>query len=99
MDNEEAISIPNASDQAAVVEHAFEQFFTAVTCKSILSSFYQLLDVTGLRHANHLTVYPHLKEQLKTYWKAQALWAKLDKRASNRDYGRGKICSNTRVSN
>lgn len=31
-------------------------------------------------------------------WKAQALWAKFDKRASHKCYNRGKACPNTRVS-
>ena len=86
------------NDHASLVEAAFDQFFTAVTCKSILSSFQQLLDVTGLRHVDHCNFYTRLKEQLKSSWKAQSLWAKLDKRAAHRDYGRGRACANTKVS-
>nr|KAG5694857.1 hypothetical protein BaRGS_028785 [Batillaria attramentaria] len=89
--------MPDVVKEQAAVEQAFDQFFTAVTCKSILSSFHQLLDVTGLRHADHRTFYAQLKEKLKSSWKAQSLWAKLDKRASHRDYGRGKICADTNV--
>lgn len=85
-------------DHTLDVEQAFDQFFTALTCKSILSSFHQLLDVTGLRHADHRNFYTRLKEQLRNSWKAQALWAKLDKRASHRDYGHGRACADTKVS-
>ena len=40
--------------------------------------------------------YPKLKTNLKT-WKAQALWTKLDKKASHKCYNRGKVCQGTRV--
>ena len=40
--------------------------------------------------------YPKLKAKLKT-WKAQALWAKYDKRAAHKCYNRGKACAGTRV--
>ena len=40
--------------------------------------------------------YPKLKTNLKT-WKAQALWTKLDKKASQKCYNRGKVCQGTRV--
>ena len=82
---------------SSLVETAFDQFFTAVTCKSILASFQHLLDVTGLRHAEHGRFYPSLKAQLQSSWKAQSLWAKLDKRAAHRDYARGKVCADTKV--
>ena len=86
------------NEHASLVEAAFDQFFTAVTCKSILSSFQQLLDVTGLRHVDHCEFYTRLKEQLRSSWKAQSLWAKLDKRAAHRDYNRGRACKDTKVS-
>ena len=40
--------------------------------------------------------YPKLKAKLNT-WKAQALWTKLDKRAAQKCYNRGKACQGTRV--
>ena len=40
--------------------------------------------------------YPKLKTNLKT-WKAQALWTKLDKKAGQKCYNRGKVCQGTRV--
>ncbi|CAL1537118.1 unnamed protein product, partial [Lymnaea stagnalis] len=84
-------------DIGASCEHVFDQFVTAVTCKTILSSFHQLLDLTGLRHANHSNFYEQLKVKLKGSWKAQSLWAKIDKRASHRDYKKQKACSDMRV--
>ncbi|XP_020307675.2 protein-methionine sulfoxide oxidase mical3a isoform X3 [Oncorhynchus kisutch] len=38
--------------------------------------------------------YHTLKERL-SYWKANALWAKLDKRAAHHEYGKGRVCANT----
>ncbi|XP_012938607.1 protein-methionine sulfoxide oxidase mical3b [Aplysia californica] len=87
----------NEDDLGASVEHVFDQFVTAVTCKSVLSSFHQLLDLTGLRHADHSHFYQSLKAKLKGSWKAQSLWTKLDKRASHRDYKRGQACKDIRV--
>ena len=78
-------------------EHVFDQFVTACTCKSILTSFSQLLDVTGLRHVDHSTFYPRLKAELRGSWRAQSLWARLDKRWSHREYKAGLACANTKV--
>ncbi|KAK0053519.1 protein-methionine sulfoxide oxidase MICAL2-like isoform X1 [Biomphalaria pfeifferi] len=78
-------------------EQIFDQFISAVTCKSILTSFNQLLDVTELRHADHRHFYATLKTKLKGSWKAQNLWAKLDKRASHRDYKKQQACANMKV--
>lgn len=86
------------ADLSASCDHVFDQFVTAVTCKAILTSFNQLLDLTGLRHASHTQFYEKLKSKLKGSWKAQNLWAKLDKRAAHRDYKKGQACSNMRVS-
>ena len=58
----------------------------------------QLLDVTGLRHADHSSLYAKLKDELKHSWKARSLWSKLDKRAAHRDYGHGRACIGTSVS-
>ncbi|BFZ09664.1 hypothetical protein BsWGS_12701 [Bradybaena similaris] len=85
------------ADLSASCDHVFDQFVTAVTCKAILTSFNQLLDLTGLRHASHTQFYEKLKSKLKGSWKAQNLWAKLDKRAAHRDYKKGQACSNMRV--
>lgn len=85
-------------DVGASCEHVFDQFVTAVTCKTILSSFQQLLDLTGLRHADHRHFYEKLKAKLKGSWKAQSLWVKLDKRAAHRDYAKQQSCADMKVS-
>ncbi|GFN80911.1 [F-actin]-methionine sulfoxide oxidase mical3 [Plakobranchus ocellatus] len=87
----------NTLSVAASREHVFDQFVTACTCKSILSSFSHLLDVTGLRHADHASFYTRLKTELQGSWRAQSLWARLDKRWAHREYKAGMACSNTRV--
>ncbi|XP_059153847.1 protein-methionine sulfoxide oxidase mical3a-like isoform X1 [Physella acuta] len=84
-------------DVGASCEHVFDQFVTAVTCKTILSSFQQLLDLTGLRHADHRHFYEKLKAKLKGSWKAQSLWVKLDKRAAHRDYAKQQSCADIKV--
>lgn len=86
------------SDVNASCEQVFDQFVTAATCKAILTSFHQLLEVTGLRQGDHAHFSEILKSKLKGSWKAQNLWLKLDKRAAHKDYSKGQACSNKRVS-
>lgn len=93
----ESKSPSSTLSMAASREHVFDQFVTACTCKSILSSFSQLLDVTGLRHVEHSTFYPRLKAELRGSWRAQSLWARLDKRWAHREYKAGMACANTKI--
>ncbi|KAK3096429.1 hypothetical protein FSP39_000031 [Pinctada imbricata] len=74
----------------------FDNFLKASTCKSILHTFHQLCDEIGLKHTHHHHFYRHLSSRL-TSWKAQWLWAKLNKRQSLKEYRRGEACRNTRV--
>ena len=82
---------------SVVVEQAFDAFSGAVTCKAIMTSFDHLLDVTGLRHVDHRRLYFCLQDQLKHSWRAQSLWAKIDKRAGHRDYAQQRLCKDTKV--
>ncbi|KAI4537644.1 hypothetical protein MG293_012507 [Ovis ammon polii] len=50
------------------------------------------LDLDPLDHRNF---YSKLKSKVTT-WKAKALWYKLDKRGSHKEYKRGKSCMNTK---
>ncbi|XP_067675060.1 F-actin-monooxygenase MICAL3-like isoform X3 [Haliotis asinina] len=74
----------------------FDQFISAVTCKSILGTFHDLCDSLGLTNTDHRNFYKQLKSKL-TSWKAKSLWTKLDKRASHRDYRKMEACPNTKV--
>ena len=41
--------------------------------------------------------YPRLKAKLSSHWKAQAVWAKFDKRAGHKVYKGGRVCAGQRV--
>ena len=41
--------------------------------------------------------YPRLKAKLSSHWKAQAVWAKFDKRAGHKVYKSGRVCAGQRV--
>eukprot|EP00106_Octopus_bimaculoides_P005041 XP_014772483.1 PREDICTED: protein-methionine sulfoxide oxidase MICAL3-like isoform X3 [Octopus bimaculoides] len=74
----------------------FDQFVNAGTCKSILHTFQLLCDALDIKQTDHRHFYRRLKLRL-TSWKAQSLWAKLDKRASHKEYRKGEACTNTKV--
>ncbi|XP_018417598.1 PREDICTED: protein-methionine sulfoxide oxidase MICAL3 [Nanorana parkeri] len=73
----------------------FDRFVQASTCKGTLKSFQELCDHLELKPRDYRSFYPKLKSKLN-YWKAKALWSKLDKRGSHKDYKKGKACSNTK---
>ncbi|XP_072256106.1 F-actin-monooxygenase MICAL3 isoform X15 [Pyxicephalus adspersus] len=73
----------------------FDRFVQATTCKGTLKSFQELCDYLELKPRDYRSFYPKLKSKLN-YWKAKALWSKLDKRGSHKDYKKGKACSNTK---
>ncbi|XP_028813345.1 protein-methionine sulfoxide oxidase mical3a isoform X28 [Denticeps clupeoides] len=73
----------------------FDRFVGATTCKGTLKAFQELCDFLELRPTDTRIFYHKLKSRLN-YWKAKALWAKLDKRASHKDYKKGRACANTK---
>uniref|UniRef100_A0A2I3SZI2 F-actin monooxygenase n=1 Tax=Pan troglodytes TaxID=9598 RepID=A0A2I3SZI2_PANTR len=75
----------------------FDRFVQATTCKGTLKAFQELCDHLELKPKDYRSFYHKLKSKLN-YWKAKALWAKLDKRGSHKDYKKGKACANTKVS-
>nr|XP_055171344.1 F-actin-monooxygenase MICAL3 isoform X3 [Nyctereutes procyonoides] len=80
------------------VNHAhvlFDRFVQATTCKGTLRAFQELCDHLELKPKDYRSFYHKLKSKLN-YWKAKALWAKLDKRGSHKDYKKGKACTNTK---
>ncbi|XP_056373892.1 F-actin-monooxygenase MICAL3 isoform X1 [Hyla sarda] len=73
----------------------FDRFVQATTFKGTLKSFQELCDYLELKPRDYRSFYHKLKSKLN-YWKAKALWSKLDKRGSHKEYKKGKACSNTK---
>ncbi|XP_023714226.1 protein-methionine sulfoxide oxidase mical3a isoform X4 [Cryptotermes secundus] len=82
--------------EIALASDVFDQFCNSSTLKSILGHHRQLCELLRIKPTVFPHFYPKLKAKLRS-WKAQALWAKFDKRASHKCYNRGKACPNTRV--
>ncbi|KAJ8016962.1 hypothetical protein DPEC_G00012840 [Dallia pectoralis] len=70
----------------------FDRFVQAQTCKEVQRNFSELCQHLQLDPGQYQSFYTKLKESLN-YWKAKALWVKLDKRAQHADYEQGKICA------
>ncbi|XP_072419498.1 F-actin-monooxygenase mical1-like isoform X5 [Chiloscyllium punctatum] len=77
------------------VHSLFDKFLQGKTCKETLSLFHELCHVLHLDPADYRSFYQKLKGSLN-YWKAKALWVKLDKRASHPNYEQGQACANTK---
>ncbi|XP_074774579.1 F-actin-monooxygenase MICAL2 isoform X11 [Athene noctua] len=73
----------------------FENFVQASTCKGTIQAFNILTRQLELDPVDNRNFYTKLKSRVTT-WKAKALWNKLDKRASHKEYKRGKSCMNTK---
>ncbi|RVE72265.1 hypothetical protein OJAV_G00060090 [Oryzias javanicus] len=73
----------------------FDGFVQASTCKGTLKAFQELCDHLEVKPTEHRVFYHKLKSKLN-YWKAKALWTKLDKRASQKEYKKGRACANTK---
>ncbi|XP_024147952.1 F-actin-monooxygenase mical1 isoform X2 [Oryzias melastigma] len=85
-----------ANQESANASHAtFDLFIQAKTCQEVKQHFSELCVQLKLDPKDYRTFYTKLKERLN-YWKAKALWSKLDKRASHEDYQQGKACSNNK---
>ncbi|GAA6216708.1 protein-methionine sulfoxide oxidase mical1-like [Lates japonicus] len=82
-----------ASQEPLNPSHAtFDLFIQAKTCKEVKHYFAELCKQLDINPKDFSTFYIKLKERLN-YWKAKALWTKLDKRASHEDYQQGKACT------
>ncbi|XP_039520381.1 protein-methionine sulfoxide oxidase mical3a isoform X1 [Pimephales promelas] len=73
----------------------FDRFVQATTFKGTLKAFQELCDFLELKPNEYRVFYHKLKSKLN-YWKAKALWAKLDKRASHKEYKKGRACANAK---
>ena len=50
-----------------------------------------------MNHLQFPSFYPRIKAKLSSHWKAQAVWAKFDKRAGHKVYKGGRVCAGQRV--
>ncbi|KAM4734473.1 protein-methionine sulfoxide oxidase mical3a isoform 36-T39 [Anableps anableps] len=73
----------------------FDNFVQATTCKGTLKAFQELCEHLEVKPSEHRIFYHKLKSKLN-YWKAKALWVKLDKRACQKEYKKGRACANTK---
>lgn len=78
------------------VHGLFDAFVQAATCRETLKAFQELCAKLNLHPGGQPQFYHTLRNRLH-YWKAKALWAKLDKRAGQKEYMRGHACANTTV--
>ncbi|XP_026223575.1 F-actin-monooxygenase mical1 [Anabas testudineus] len=70
----------------------FDLFVQAQSCKDVKHLFAELCSQLNINPKDFRSFYPKLKERLN-YWKAKALWTKLDKRACHADYQQGRVCT------
>ncbi|XP_010224762.1 PREDICTED: protein-methionine sulfoxide oxidase MICAL2, partial [Tinamus guttatus] len=85
----------NDDEKYSQAGQTFENFVQASTCKGTLQAFNILTRQLELDPLDNRNFYTKLKSRVTT-WKAKALWNKLDKRASHKEYKRGKSCMNTK---
>ncbi|XP_070130881.1 F-actin-monooxygenase MICAL2 isoform X2 [Equus caballus] len=85
----------NEDEKQTQAGQIFENFVQASTCKGTLQAFNILTRHLDLDPLDHRNFYSKLKSKV-TSWKAKALWYKLDKRGSHKEYKRGKSCMNTK---
>ncbi|XP_057173046.1 F-actin-monooxygenase MICAL2 isoform X6 [Ursus arctos] len=85
----------NEDEKQSQAGQVFENFVQASTCKGTLQAFNILTRHLDLDPLDHRNFYSKLKSKVTT-WKAKALWYKLDKRGSHKEYKRGKSCMNTK---
>ncbi|KAK5620409.1 hypothetical protein CRENBAI_024446 [Crenichthys baileyi] len=82
-------------EESSKVGKLFENFIQASTCKGTLQAFNVLCRCLDVDPADHNTFYSSLKAKV-TSWKAKALWSKLDKRMSLKEYKKGQACVGTK---
>ncbi|XP_060931846.1 protein-methionine sulfoxide oxidase mical3a [Limanda limanda] len=73
----------------------FDKFTQGSTFKGTLKAFHDLCEHLDVRPTDSKIFYHKLKSKLN-YWKAKALWVKLDKRASQKEYKKGRACANSK---
>ncbi|XP_061120072.1 F-actin-monooxygenase mical1 isoform X1 [Syngnathus typhle] len=82
-----------ASQEPVNPSHAaFDRFIQAQDCKDVQRHFNELCQQLDINLKDFRSFYSKLKERLN-YWRAKAVWAKLDKRAAHPDYQQRKACT------
>ncbi|XP_036399095.1 F-actin-monooxygenase MICAL2 isoform X5 [Megalops cyprinoides] len=82
-------------ERSAQAGQLFENFIQASTCKGTLQAFSILCRQLELDPRDNRSFYGGLKARV-TSWKAKALWSKLDKRATHKEYKKGRACVGTK---
>jgi hypothetical protein len=81
-------------------DELFELFVNAQTFKTILHSFDDLCRIVRIDRQftgyGKRSLYKTLTSKL-TSWKCKSLWAKIDKRGSQKEYENGHACADTKV--
>uniref|UniRef100_A0A671YXQ9 F-actin monooxygenase n=1 Tax=Sparus aurata TaxID=8175 RepID=A0A671YXQ9_SPAAU len=89
------MKMPDAGNGVNRSHVLFDNFVQASTCKGTLKAFQELCDHLEVKPTESRIFYHKLKSKLN-YWKAKALWAKLDKRAALKEYKKGRACANSK---
>lgn len=84
-----------AKDVAQANEY-FDHFLNATSLRNILGYYRSICHLLNLKPNLFPLFYPKLRGYLR-HWRANALWKKFDARAAHKCYGKGKLCSNSRV--
>lgn len=87
--------LPPASQLLA--EQLFEDFCAANSLKTILGLFHKFCECVKLRPNDYRTFYTRLKERMSFSWKWKSFQSKLDRRAAQKEYGKGQHCSHNKV--
>lgn len=77
------------------VTKLFENFVQASSCKGTLQAFNVMCRKLDLDPSDNIGFYSELKAKVNC-WKAKALWAKLDKRMSHKEYKKGQAALGTK---
>jgi hypothetical protein len=81
-------------------DELFELFVNAQTFKTILHSFDDLCRILRIDRQfigyGKRSLYKTLTSKL-TSWKCKSLWAKIDKRGSQKEYENGNVCADIKV--
>ena len=85
-------------EEQSRAEELFEAFCQANSLKNIAGYFQRLCECVKLRPNDYRTFYTRLKERMCFSWKWRSFQGKLDKRAGQKDYGKGTYCAGNRVS-
>ncbi|VDP35567.1 unnamed protein product [Schistosoma mattheei] len=80
------------------LEEKFDLFCSATTFESILACFYELCDGAVSKPTKQSwNIFHELSVNLKSYWKAAALFSKLEKRVKMKQYHHQTLCRDVNV--